>query len=49
MFIDRRSLLAGAAASAIPLLTWIEGLCGVAATLTLAACVTGLTDRDRRR
>jgi hypothetical protein len=25
MLINRRSLLAGAAASAIPLLTWIEG------------------------
>lgn len=30
-------------------LTWIEALCGGTATLMLIACVTGLTDRDRRR
>ena len=30
-------------------LSWIEALCGLAATLTLVASVTGLTDRDRRR
>ena len=30
-------------------LTWIEALFGIAATLTLIACLTGLTDRDSRR
>ena len=30
-------------------LSWIEALCGGTATLMLIACVTGLTDRDRRR
>jgi hypothetical protein len=30
-------------------LTWLEALCGAAATLTLIACLSGLTDRDRRR
>ena len=30
-------------------LAWAEALGGVIATLTLIACVTGLTDRDRRR
>ena len=29
-------------------LTWFEALCGVGATLTLIACLTGLTERDRR-
>jgi len=29
-------------------LTWLEALCGAAATLTLIACLSGLTDRDRR-